>query len=221
MVLRNPAISMDLATKELVRMAEMARQMMSKARSAFVTSNMEDAKIVHEIEDVIDVLQTEIIKYLSTMLSRSTLTERQSVRLAGLMHVTNDIERIGDHCKNIAEFAEWKRDENIPFSQEALQEITDAFEQLNNMVDDSIHALRDQDVELAKRVLSEEYEMDDLEDNLRDRHLKRLNSGLCNPQAGVIFIELIHNLERIADHCNNIAEAVLADHKINPEEYEN
>ncbi|NSW91544.1 MAG: Na/Pi cotransporter family protein [Firmicutes bacterium] len=220
-VLNNPIIAMNLATKELARMAKITQQMMASARLAFVMSNMEEANKVHEIEDVIDVIQTEIVKYLSTMLSRCTLTERQSVRLAGLMHVTNDIERIGDHCQNIAEFAEWKQDENIPFSQEALEEITDAFIQVNNMVNDSIHALHDSNIELAKRVLSEEYEVDNLEEKLRDRHLKRLNSGLCNPQAGVIFIELIHNLERIADHCNNIAEAVLNDYNVKPEQYEN
>jgi phosphate:Na+ symporter len=216
-VISNPIVSMNLATKELARMAKMAQQMMMNARQAFVMSNMEHAKKVHEIEDIIDIVQTEIIKYLSTMLSRSSLTERQSIRLAGLMHVTNDIERIGDHCQNIAEFAEWKQEDKIPFSQEALEEITDAFILVNTMVDDSIHALHDGDVDLAKKVLLEEEEVDKLEENLRYRHLERLTSGLCDPKAAVIFIELIHTLERIADHSNNIAEAVLSDYNINPE----
>ena len=216
-MLNNPAIAMNLATRELARMAEMSKQMMTSARQAFVMSNVEEGKKVGEIEDTIDMLQTEIVKYLSTMISRGSLTERQSVRLAGLMHITNDIERIGDHCENISEFARWKLDENIPFSQEALTEVADAFTVVNNMVDDSIHALRDGNVELAKKVLSEEYEVDELEEGLRERHLKRLDSGLCNPQSAVIFIELIHNLERIADHCNNIAEAVLNDYNVKPE----
>ncbi|HOJ09262.1 MAG TPA: Na/Pi cotransporter family protein [Clostridiales bacterium] len=216
-MLNNPAIAMNLVTRELARMAKMAQQMMTSARQAFVMSNMEESKKVFEIEETIDTLQTEIVKYLSTMLSRASLTERQSIRLAGLMHITNDIERIGDHCENVAEFAEWKVNENIPFSQEALSEVADAFTMVNNMVDDSIYALHDGNIELAKKVLSEENEVDNLEERLRDRHLKRLNSGLCDPQAAVIFIELIHNLERIADHCNNVAEAVLSEYNIKPE----
>ena len=217
-MLNNPAIAMNLATRELARMAKMAQKMMTSARQAFVMSNMEEAKVVGEIEEAIDILQTEIVKYLSTMISRGALTERQSVRLAGLMHITNDIERIGDHCENISEFASWKTNENIPFSQEALKEVADAFTVVNNMVDDTIHALHDGNIELANKVLSEEYEVDELEEGLRDRHLKRLNSGLCNPQSAVIFIELIHNLERIGDHCNNIAEAVLSDYNVKPEQ---
>jgi phosphate:Na+ symporter len=215
-VLGNPMISMDLATKELTRMGKIAQQMMSYARQAFVMSNMEYAKKVHEIEEIIDVVQTEIIKYFSTMLSRSSLTERQSIRLAGLMHVVNDMERIGDHCENIAEFAEWKQEDKILFSQEALDEVTHAFIQVNAMVDDSIQALNEGNVELAKKVLLEEEEINKLEESLRNRHLERLTSGLCDPKAAVIFIELIHTLERIADHCNNIAEAVLKDYNVNP-----
>jgi len=216
-MLSNATVAMNLATQELARMAEMCKTMMASARQAFVSSNMDEAKKVTEIEETIDMLQSEIIKYLSAIISKGALTERQSVRLAGLMHVVNDIERIGDHCENIAEFAQWKSEDNLPFSQEAIEEIKDAFSVLNNMVDDSIHALRDRNIELARKVLSEEYEVDKLEEGLRSRHLKRLNEGLCDPQAGVLFIELIHNLERIGDHCNNIAEAVLSDYNVKVE----
>jgi phosphate:Na+ symporter len=187
--------------------------MMASAIHAFTKSDMEQAKKVHEIEDTVDMLQFEIVKYLSTMLSQSTLTERQSIRLAGLMHVSGDIERMGDHCENIADFAEMKDEEHLPFSQEALLEISYAFNRLNEIVDDSIHALHDGDTVLARKVIQEEDEIDRLEDNLRVRHLERLNSGTCNPHVAIIFVELIHNLEKIADHCKNIAEAVLDDYR--------
>ncbi|HOV24741.1 MAG TPA: Na/Pi cotransporter family protein [Pseudobacteroides sp.] len=210
-LLSNPAVAMDLATKELTRMALLAKQMAEDAKNSFINSDMKCVKKVSETEEVVDMLQSEIIKYLSTMLSTGTLTERQSVRLAGLMHVTHDIERIGDHCKNIAEFAEQKEQERIPFSKQALSELSDVFEMIRNMVSDSIKSLSEYDTSLAKKVLSEEYEVDDIEDKLRSRHVERLNKGLCDPKATIIFIDLIHNLERIGDHCNNIAEAVLND----------
>lgn len=211
-VLNNPVVAMDLATRELSRMAVFAQQMMGSAKKAFANSDKNEAKKVHEIEEMVDMLQHEIVKYLSTMLSAGTLTERQSIRLAGLMHVTNDIERMGDRCKNIAEYYEMKESDNLPFSQEAIVEIAYAFNQVNKMVDDAIHALHDGNTALAQKVLSEEYEIDDLEARLREGHIERLNKGLCNPRSAIIFIDLIHNLERIADHCNNIAEAVLDDY---------
>lgn len=74
-------------------------------QKGFYTFKCRSCKKVHEIESIVDMLQTEIIKYLSTMLSQSSLTDRQSIRLAGLMHTANDIERMGDHCKNVAELA--------------------------------------------------------------------------------------------------------------------
>lgn len=215
-MLDKPSIAMDLATKELARMATFAHQMMKSARNAFANSNMEEAQQVVETEDMVDMLQREITRYLSTMLSQCELTERQSIRLVGLMHTASDIERIGDHCKNIAEFAQQKETEFVPFSEDALAEIKDAFDHLNKMVHDTIRALHDGNTELAKKVLSEENEVDQLEHYLRARHIDRLNQGQCNPQATITFIELIHNLERIADHCNNIAEAVLDDYSVGP-----
>lgn len=215
-VLSNPAIAMDLATRELTRMAAFVRQMMADSKKAFTEANMELAKNVLEIEELVDILQDEIVKYLSTMLSEATLTERQSIRLSGLMHIANDIERMGDHCKNVVEFAMQKENEKIPFSKEAITDVSETFSVLNQMVDDAIHSLQDENIELAKKVLYEENEVDNLENKLRVRHLERLNSGLCNPKSTVIFIELIHNLERIGDHCNNIAEAILHDKENRP-----
>ncbi|MDQ2086318.1 Na/Pi cotransporter family protein [Herbivorax sp. ANBcel31] len=209
--LNSASIAMDFATKELTRMAEFAQEMVNDSKKAFIESDATCAKKVHEVEDIVDILQYEIVKYLSTMLSQSSLTERQSIRLAGLMHITNDIERMGDHCKNIAEFAMEKKEKNLPFSEEAINDITETFNKLNDMVKHSIKSLGQDDTSLAKEVLSEESEIDNIEVTLRDRHVKRLESGLCNPTSTIIFVELIHNLERIADHCNNIAEAVLHD----------
>lgn len=217
-ILDNPSIAMDLATMELSRMATLAHRMMESARTAFTHSDMEAARKVSDMEDIVDMLQKKITKYLSTILSRCELTERQAIRLSGLMRTANDIERIGDHCKNISEFAQHKETEHVPFSEEALSEINEAFKQLDQMTGDTIRALQTGDTSLANKVLSEENEVDHLEHQLRARHIERLNQGQCNPQATITFIELIHNLERIADHCNNIAEAVLEDCNAQPEQ---
>ncbi len=213
-MLRNPAIAMDLATKELARMAEMTRQMMTSAQISFIDSNLKEIEKVDEIEDVVDHLKNEITNYLSNMISQATLTERQSVRLAGLMHVTHDIERIGDHCQNISEGADLKIKDHYIFSELAISEIKNAFTQVSIMVESAITALRDGNTDLAKQVILAEDEIDKMEISLRVSHMDRLNRGICNPASTVIFLELIHNFERIADHCKNIGEAVLEDNRV-------
>jgi len=208
-MLGSPSIAMDLAMKELARMADHAQDMMNNARDAFIKMDMKAVEKVMELEEVVDMLQDEIVKYLASMLSQGSLTEHQSTRLAGLMHVTNDIERMGDHCQNIAEFGQIRQNENMPFSDEAISEVSYAFEQVGEMVNNSIKALRNNNPDLALLVTSKESEIDAMEEKLREQHVKRLHGKLCDPQAAIIFAELIHNLERIADHCNNIAEAVI------------
>ena len=143
------------------------------------------------------------------MLSSSDLNRRQSLRLAGLLHTAADVERIGDHCENIAGYARLKKEERLKFSEEAIGEIEDTFSMLNSMVNDTIEALQNGNQEMAQRVLNLEPEVDNLEDRLRAKHIVRLNERRCSPQSAVTYIELIHNLEKIADHCTNIAESVM------------
>ena len=210
-MLSSPSIAMNLATQELVRMAELSTEMMDEAEKAFINNDMIAIKKAHEIEDVIDMLQHEIVHYLSKLLSSSSLTEHQSIRLTGLLHVVSDLERIGDYCDNIAGSAQVKIDKKLPFSDNGMQELTNAFELVTDMVSNTSQALLNYDSDLAKKVLSVEYQVDEMERTLRDAHVERLNKALCHPHSGLIFIELIHNLERIGDHCTNVAEAILND----------
>ncbi|MGE5606085.1 MAG: DUF47 family protein, partial [Bacteroidota bacterium] len=137
------------------------------------------------------------------------LTEPEAIRLADLMHVVGDIERIGDHCVNVIELSEYKTKEGLKFSTQANQELENIFNLTSEMVSNAIEALRNTDFVAAHRVLDLEKKMDKLEEELRYNHLNRLNQGTCNPPSAVCYVELMHNLERIADHCNNIGEAVL------------
>lgn len=210
-MLTSPSIAMNLATQELVRMAGLANQMMDTAEKAFIEGDRTAIKKVREIEDVMDMLQHEIVHYLSKLLASSTLTENQSIRLTGLLHVVSDLERIGDYCDNIADSAEVKIDKKLPFTEKGMQELTDAFVLVTDMVDMTIQTLHEYDTDKARKILSDEYKVDEMERTLRDAHVERLNLAQCHPHSGLIFVELIHNLERIGDHCTNVAEAVLND----------
>lgn len=210
-MLASPSIAMDLVTKELVRMAELSTQMMDTSEQAFINNDMIAIKKVHEIEDVVDMLQHEIVHYLSKLLASEQLTENQSIRLTGLLHIVADIERIGDYCDNIAESAQVKIDKKLPFTKQATSELTEAFVLVTDMVSVTVSALQQYDDSIARNIISREYMVDEMERTLRDAHIERLNHARCHAHSGLIFIELIHNLERIGDHCKNVAEAILND----------
>lgn len=219
-VVGTPYAALDLATKELARMAEYSRQMSSDAKSALINLDRQAMKRILEIEDIVDLLDKEIIKYMSTMMSRKTLTDHESLRVAGLMHVTSDIERIADHCTNIGEAALEVADEGLKFSEQAQADLEMGFAKVLSIVDLSITSLRNNDIDRAIKVIMAEADLDAMENTMRTGHLKRLNEGLCNPKSAVIFLDVVHNMERIGDHCKNIAEAVISDNNLDVEKLE-
>lgn len=212
-VFSTPSIAMDLAVNELLHMSSIVQTMITKTKEAVV--NRDDAIIdeILRLEDATDLIKREIVDYLSKILSHSSLTGHQSVRLTGLMHMTHDVERMGDNCKNVAKIARTLNEKNIKFSDSALSEIHDAFHDIEKITSDMIKAFENEDLDAARLVLEQEDQFDYLEKRLRERHIERLNRGECNPDSAISFIELIHYIERMSDNCKNVAEAVMDDLK--------
>lgn len=208
-ITNNPDAALELSSKERVRMGGFALEMSDHVKYAFQHGDLTKKPDVLELEDTLDFLQDEIINYMSTVVSQSTLTEVEAIRLADLMHVTGDMERIGDHCTNILELAGYKQANGIKFSADAYNELESIFNLSHDMLVNTITALRDDDFKAAHQVKELEKQMDELEESLRLSHINRLNQGTCNTKAAVCYVDLLKNLERIADHCFNIAEAVL------------
>lgn len=218
-VVKSPYIAIDLATKEIARMTDMAGIMTREAKKILLGDFKE--KDIDEMvakENGLDYLENEIVNYLSSIISSNALTEKESSKVAGLMHASNDIERIGDHCMNITNAAVTLRDDKIVFSDKAREELEEAFTIISEMVDNSMTALMETDFELARRIIAQEDDVDRLEEEVRVNHFERLKEGKCHPQATVIFLEIFHTMERISDHCKNIAEVVVIDkeYKIHP-----
>ena len=209
-VVNNAEIALNLSVKELLRMGRIAQEMLEQAES-FINPDAprSDLSGIPDREDALDYLQDEITHYLSMIVSRNSLTERQSTLLANLMHITGDLERIGDHCTNIREQELYMAEDHINFSKMALGDLHKVFALSKEMFMNTLDALEKNDARLAVKVLELESQMDVIEKAARNNHLERLSEGSCNPKAAIIFNELMRNLERIADHCNNVAEAVL------------
>lgn len=210
-IIDQSVFAIHLATKELYRIAEFAYDMMVKAKKAFIGNDMDAVRNVFETEDTVNSLQEKTVSYLASIFSSESITEGQKARLSGLLHVAADIEHIGDHCKNIAEFAQEKTSQKYDFSDTALAEIYECFDQAKRMMKDSMKALETGDRNIAKDILKQEDELNRTEIRLRKKHMERLNEKSCSPAFTVIYTDVVHNIEKIGDCCNNIAEAVLDD----------
>lgn len=208
-MLDTPSVALQMAVKEATHMADLVKQMLAKTREAFFDGNTGQLEDVDNIEDKVDRLKDQTIVYLSTLLSQRTLTRAQSSKLAGLMHAISDIERLADHTQNIGGYALEKSGKSLPFSEDAIQELARVYDSVVELFDISVEGLAAWDKSKLDRVWEYEDWIDNAKDTLRSNHIVRLNKGTCFPGSGIVFIEVINNLERMADHCINIAEAVL------------
>ena len=210
-VLEQPFVAIHLATKELTRMAEVTADMLMNSKKAFLGGDAEAYDEVMKKEIHVNLLRDQIIEYLSSMFSTETVTEHQARTISGLMHVVADIEHIGDNCENVADFAKEKMDKGYVFSDAAYAEIYQCFDHLSKMLKNSIEALSDGNKELAELVLKQEDELDNMEGECREKHMLRLDEKICSPENTVLYMDVIHNIERMGDNCENIANAVLDD----------
>jgi len=142
-------------------------------------------------------------------LSRRQLSDEVSVELPVLLHTVNDLERIGDHAVNIVEIAERKIEQKLSFSDAALAEADQLRKETEQMFDYVIAALENNDTEAAKSALVNENNLNKMQMDFRGTHVQRMAEGICSPQTGLIFIDLVDNVEKIGDHLTNIAQAAI------------
>jgi phosphate:Na+ symporter len=207
-LLDTPVIAMDQTSREIVRMAKVSKEAVNQAIEGLSEDDARKLEMTRKTEDAIDRFQYEITLYL-TALSRKELSEELSGELPVLLHTVNDLERVGDHAVNIAEIAERKIEQKLSFSDSAKTEATRLKEEINQMFDYIIAALEKNDIEAAKSALVNEEHLNVMQMDFRRSHVQRMTEGLCPPEAGLIFIDLVDNIEKIGDHLTNIAQAVI------------
>ncbi len=207
-LLDTPEIALEQTKREIVRMAKTAKRAVRTAIIGIVESDFRKLQIVRQAEDFTDVFQFEITSYLTALSSRH-LSDEVSVELPVLLHTVNDLERIGDHAVNIAEIAERKIDQRIVFSDSALAEVDQLKGEIEQMCDRIITSLQEGSREAAESALVNERHLNAMQVEFRRSHVERMRDGLCSPEAGLIFIDLVDNVEKIGDHLTNIGQAVM------------
>lgn len=203
-IFESPAFALETAAMEVVHMGQITMENVRRAMDAVLTKNANEVEDVYKTEQTINNMEKMLTEYL-VKVNNLSLTERQKLVVNDLFYSINDIERVGDHAENLAEQAEYMVQHNISFSETGESDLHVICETAFNSFKHSINARQKGDMDDVRKVSQYEDEVDTLEEELREKHIERLSAGKCDPSAGVVFLDLISNLERISDHAYNLA----------------
>lgn len=207
-ILETPSIALNSAIKETLHMGNVARESFVESMSALFENKDEHVYRTFEIEKTVNALEKAITEYL-VKLSNREITEISRIKVDGLFNAVNDIERIGDHADNIAELSLDAIEKRIRFSDDAMAELKEMYEYALDAFKLTLESLRELNRDKALVVIKYEEKVDHLERVCRKHHIDRLNRNECNSEAGIIFNDIISNIERVSDLSANIARLVL------------
>lgn len=207
-MIQTPPIALASTIKEVARMGEKARDSVDYAMEGILEASSEGIGRCFKQEKSINQLQKTILNYL-LKLSKAPLSEEDRETVDTLFNTVNDIERIGDHAENLAEIAQSAIDGQVYFSEQGQNEISDMYNKVIASYSYALESMVTSDVNLACKVIKMEEQVDIMEESCRVNHMRRLNNNLCSIDNGIIYFEILANLERISDHAANIAEKVI------------
>ena len=207
-LLGSPALALNQCSQVLDRMAVSAIDALKSSIGCVLKYDPGAAKQIRELEDETDHLEDVLGTYLVSLTS-TQLGDEESVKATEYMKLIGDYERIADHAVNILESAEEKNEKKIVLSGSATKEYQTICSAVSEILDMSYQAFSDTDFVAAKKTEPLEQVIDALKEELRTRHILRLQKGECSVDAGFIWSDLLTNLERVSDHCSNISGCVL------------
>ena len=207
-VLNTPPIALGQARAETRRMSQVCLEMYDETMQYLRDGDDKRVPLLEKKEETVDLLQKEITDFL-VALSQKSITQETSQDIASMMHMVNDLERIGDHCENLWQLAQRKKNQKIPFSEVALLELEDISAKTREFLVYVIGALDRRDPTLARKADQMESAIDQIEETLRNNHITRLNTGECAVLSGLIFIDMLHNFEKIGDHTFNLTKKMV------------
>ena len=200
-LLETPSAGVEAVKEEVVRMGRLTLQNVIDAMDSVMTRDEKLAEKVFHTEETINNLEKLLTEYL-VKINNLSLTEEQKLTINNLFYIISDIERVGDHAENIAERANYLMEHEIVFSDTAISDLEEIGGRVVEAFAYSVEARKTNSVEDVRKVSQYEDMVDTLEEELRE---KRLSNNECKPSAGIEFLDIVSNLERISDHAYNIA----------------
>lgn len=223
-LLKSPALAIQQANNTVVTMGRLALQNFTEMRKLFGSEEFSE-KTVAKLKDSevsIDRMEDRLNAYL-VKLTECGLTDYENRRVTELLHLTSEFERIGDYAMNLIENAEKLHDLDVVFSESALRELGVISDAVQEIICMAVESVKSNSVDIATKIEPLEETVDYLNETLKARHIERLKDGECIVDSGVNFLDMLINLERISDHCSNIAVYVIGAQKssniVNRHEY--
>ncbi len=210
--IEKPGFAMENCYSVTSHMAELSRQALFIAMELLQKYDETKAENVLKLENKVDHYEDRLGTYLIRLSSRD-LSEKDSKSLSMLLHCIGDLERISDHAVNIMEKAQEMNEKNLSFSDKGAQELEVYSRAVRDIMNMSIEAFKNDDIHLARQVEPLEEVIDYLNDELKQRHVRRLRSGECSVELGFVLSDITINYERVADHCSNLAVDLLRIHE--------
>lgn len=207
---QSSTLALDQAKAEVIRMGEYSYKGLEETNKYLTTQSQKHSEMAMQIEGALNNLDRKITDYL-VELSGESMSEMESAKHTALMNSVRDFERIGDHFENITELIDYKISNKVHITDQAQEDLNNMFDLTILTVKQSVKALDNMDREEALAVIQKEDEIDKMERTYRKKHIIRMNEGFCSGSAGIVFVDIISNLERIGDHAVNIAEEVLGE----------
>lgn len=219
--LSTPGYAIQQCRNVCQKMAQLSKETFLQSITLLDHYDEELAKHVAENEDIIDKYEDMLGNFL-VKLSSKELSASDSKEASFYLHSIGDFERIGDHAVNILDAAKEIHGKKIYFSEDARQELTIITDAVTEILTNAITAFQNHDTALAKDIEPLEEVIDILRNEMKNRHIKRLQKGICTIELGFVLTDILTNYERVSDHCSNIAISILqrnSDKNLDPHEY--
>ncbi|MCL2575857.1 MAG: Na/Pi cotransporter family protein [Defluviitaleaceae bacterium] len=201
------SVDVHNAHMELARLGKIANKNLARATKAFFEKDTEKAERVFEVEKIVNYLNQEIANKL-VEINNKKLSSGDAEKVGKMFRISSDMERIGDHAENIAEYTIMIVDNGLKLSDAAKAELKELSDITLRLADEALEAFENQDNGKLEQVKTLEQEVDDLAKKFADNHIKRLTTNCCDPKCGVVFVDMLTDLERSGDHANNIAFSI-------------
>ncbi|MDO4812995.1 MAG: PhoU domain-containing protein, partial [Eubacteriales bacterium] len=219
-LLATPFLALAQSRTVAIKMAECATSALKKSLVSLVSYSPAVADEIRDAESKCDEYE-DILGTFLIRVSSSSLSQEENEEATTLLKVIGDYERISDHAVNILESAEELRDKKIFLTEDALREYDVMVQAVNEVLTLSEKAFVQSDIETAVNVEPLEQVIDGLKEQLRTSHILRMQKGECTVEAGFVWSDLLTNLERVSDHCSNIAGCVMDQQQHNLNQHEN
>ena len=212
-LLNSAPMALSCASREMLHMGRIANESLEYAIDYYFLHGEDDKTESLKREETVDMLEKAITSYVVEVTHNHDLDQVLSKRSYMLLQAVGDLERIGDHAENLIELTDYCMENKIEMSQGANDGLREMMEMVQDAVRDSLDALRNNDRDLAIKVIEQDDRIDVMEVELRKGHISRLNAGACSAGAGAVYLDILSNLERIGDHAVNLAQEVLDQHR--------